>query len=102
MNRWQKDYDFSHEFYCCKCGNKGFNIARRKSSNRAGGHLKKLFCLTCKTEVNFCECNNKYTHNDFLIEFNLGNFDINQNRIQEYGEFKNTHQKEIEAICDKC
>ena len=86
MGKQNRGFDFSHEFYCCKCGNKGINIARRRGQYREQGHLKRLYCIHCKQEVNFCECDSNYTHEDFLFEFKNGNFDEHQNRILTYGE----------------
>lgn len=85
--RSNRQYDFSHDFFCCKCGNKGIQIARKNGRNRAGGHLKKLYCIYCAREINFCECTNTYTHEDFLVEFLNGNFDENQNRIEDSKKF---------------
>ncbi len=79
-----------HEFYCTRCSNKGIPIPRRKGAEREPGHLKKLFCLTCGMETNHAECipNSRYTHEDFLIEYENGNFDENGLRILPYREFK--------------
>ena len=80
-----------HEFYCCKCGQKGLPIVRTAGTEREAGHLKKLYCLYCGTERNFCEINpkaTKYTYDDFLLEFNYGNFDEQQNRKEKFGIFK--------------
>lgn len=64
------------DFYCTKCGNKGIMVARPNSHYREGGHLKKLYCLTCKEETNHCEIRpfGKYTVEDFREEFELGRF----------------------------
>lgn len=80
-----------HEFYCTKCGNKSsFSIPRVKGKERPAGHLKKIFCLHCKKEVNMVECIpwSKYDYPDFELEFNYGNFDENGLRKQSYGDFK--------------
>ena len=84
------------KFYCCKCGNEGIPIRRKNSKLRESGHLKKLYCLNCKKEVNMVECKEftTYTKEDFLLEFKYNNFDENQNRILKYGEFKNKLIKE--------
>ena len=87
MARQNRNFDFSHEFYCCKCGQRGFNVARRRSAYRELGHLKKLYCLHCKREVNFCECSEGYDYQAFLAEFNGGNFDENQNRKETIKDF---------------
>lgn len=78
------------EFYCTICGSQGIPIARQKGRERAAGHLKKLFCLKCNQETNHIECKpfSKYTYEDFLIEFNYGNFDKEGNRVRTYGQLK--------------
>ena len=72
------------EFYCTQCGKKGIPIIRKDSRNRESGHLKKLYCLTCGQETNHVECKifSRYTHNEFLIEFNNHNFTSEGNRIE--------------------
>lgn len=85
-------YVTDNEFYCCKCGVRGIPILRKSGQAREAGHLKKLWCLNCKEEVNFCEINpfsTVYTYKDFLLEFKYHNFDERQNRIKPYGIFKN-------------
>ncbi len=64
------------DFYCTKCGNKNFGIIRT-GKLKEPGHLKKLWCATCKTEENMVEIKQKgsYTLEDFLIEFENGNFE---------------------------
>ena len=59
-------------FYCTCCGNKGIPIARWRGAERNAGHLKKIYCLKCKKEVNHVECKmfSKYDYEDFLLEFN--------------------------------
>jgi len=84
------------EFYCTKCGEKGIPIPRRKGSERNAGHLKRLYCLNCKREVNFCECKpfSKYTHHEFLEEYYGNNFTKDGLRKKEYGLFKDGLIKE--------
>lgn len=85
-----------HEFYCCKCGTKGIPVVRQKGKEREPGHLKKLFCLTCQEQINHAECiaGSKYQYEDFLLEFNEGNFDETFQRILPYGIFKDKLRKE--------
>ena len=86
-----------NEFYCVICGNRGIPICRRKGAKREAGHLKKLFCLHCQKETNFCEIQpftQKYTINDFFLEYKNGNFSPEGNRIMPFGEFKQKLDKE--------
>ena len=50
----------SNDFYCMKCGNKGIPISRPKSLKREKMHRKKLYCCTCREEVNHIECKNSF------------------------------------------
>lgn len=45
----------STDFYCTKCGEKGMPLARKKSRVREQGHMKKLWCIHCKEEINHIE-----------------------------------------------
>lgn len=70
--------------YCCICGNRGIPIQRPPSKPREPGHLKRLYCIYCDKETNHAECRGfgEYTHEDFRIEFENGNFDSEGNRIE--------------------
>ena len=98
-----------HKFYCCRCGNCGIPIVRRKGKEREAGHLKKIWCMNCGMETNHAECcpGTKYTYDEFLLEFQYNNFDEQQNRIQPFGIFKDSLIKqgvdiygEEEVDCD--
>lgn len=85
------------DFYCTCCGRKGIPIIRKAGAEREPGHLKKLFCLYCNDEKNMVEIkgNGKYTLEDFLIEYNNGNF-INGERQLSYKQFiAECRQKEL-------
>jgi hypothetical protein len=75
------------DFYCTQCGNKGIPIPRQPGGERAGGHLKRLWCLHCKKETNHVECRpgTKYTYEDFLLERKYNNFNKDGTRKYEYG-----------------
>ena len=93
-----KTITYDDEFYCTWCGNRQkFNIPRPIAKQRPGGHLKKMFCFKCKKERNFVEVKpyaSKYTYDDFLLEYNHGNFDENGNRKESFGIFKQKIIKE--------
>lgn len=77
------------DFYCTQCGLKGVPILRTAGREREPGHLKKLFCLNCQKECNMVEIKprGKYDLDDFLIEFNYGNFDKEGNRKEGWRTF---------------
>lgn len=79
-----------HNFYCAKCGQRNYSVARVAGKERENGHLKKLWCYNCKEEVNCCEIfpfSEKYTKEMFDLEFQYGNFDEEQNRILPTRQF---------------
>ena len=63
-----------HDFYCLKCGNKGLPIQRGRNLQREKFHRKKLYCMTCKEEVNHVECKNLEDVEVFKDAFNAGYF----------------------------
>ena len=69
-------------FFCTECGNEGIVLRRKEGQYREGGHLKRLYCLYCKKEVNHAEVREigGYNINDFKKEYNLGRF-VNGNRV---------------------
>ena len=84
------------EFYCIKCGKRGMLIPRKAGKGREAGHLKRLWCLNCKTEFNHVEVK-PYTHydiEDFELEREYGNFDEEGNRKMKYGLFRDKLHKE--------
>lgn len=72
------------DFYCTVCGHKGIPIIRKVGKEKEPGHLKKLYCLYCNKETNMVEVrpsNLKYTLQDFLIEFENGNFEGGERKL---------------------
>lgn len=64
-------------FYCTQCGKQGIPINRKKGQERKSGHLKKLYCINCKKEINHVEIKQddlNYTYENFKEEFQLGRF----------------------------
>ena len=78
------------DFYCTQCGTKAIPIWRKASQSREAGHLKKLWCLKCQKETNHAEVRpfGKYNYEDFLIEYNYGNFKEDGTRGKKYTEFE--------------
>ena len=83
-------------YYCTQCGLRGMPIVRMKGKEREAGHLKKLWCLNCQKETNHVECRpfSNYGYQDFMFEFENGNFDENGLRKMTIGELKNKLIKE--------
>lgn len=69
-------------FFCTECGKEGLPIQRKRGQERAAGHLKKLYCIYCKKEINHAEIREigGYDISDFKQEYSLGRF-VNGNRI---------------------
>lgn len=74
---------YNHHFFCTICGKEGIPVNRQEYRLREPGHLKKLYCLNCKREVNHAECieGSKYDQTTFRLEFESGNFDSGGIRI---------------------
>lgn len=67
-------YSNERKFFCINCGNQGIPIMRKSNHYYGKGHLKKLYCLTCKCEVNHLECRNNEEVEEFKINFSEGKF----------------------------
>lgn len=92
------------DFYCTQCGNKGIPIPRKKNAFRESGHLKKLYCIHCKKEINHCEIRpfSNYSYQNFLMEFKLGRFTEDGQRIPVEDLPICTEQKCLCCIDGKC
>lgn len=64
------------DFYCTQCGKYVMTLPRPLCHQRAGGHLKNLYCPHCRVENNTVEVPEKgqYTKQKFLEEFEAGVF----------------------------
>ncbi len=69
----RNSYD-SHDFYCMKCGRKGIPLPRKRGLQHEKFHRKKLYCLSCKEEVNHVECRTYAEKEKFLEDFSNGVF----------------------------
>jgi len=79
------------KMYCTKCGKEGISVPRKNGYYKEPGHLKKLFCIYCKTEWNHVEIKPFYTDynlEDFQLEMKYHNFDENGERIKPYRIFR--------------
>ena len=85
-----RDIGTMSEFYCVLCGRKGIPVWRRKGAERESGHLKKLWCLGCKTETNHVEIkpSTKYGYEQFKEEYEYENFTDDGDRIMPYNKLK--------------
>ena len=84
-------------FFCTQCGKETISIARTKSKQREGGHLKKLYCLNCKKENNCVEIRglfDDYNIEDFNFEFTNNNFTKEGQRKLSYNELVKEVEKE--------
>lgn len=79
-----------HLFYCTQCGKKGIPIAWKKGKYREPGHLKKLYCLNCKIQINHVECveYSDYDSEMFKKEFMSGNFQKDGSRVLPVSQWK--------------
>lgn len=78
-----KTYNASpSRFFCTECGKEGLPIQRKMGQRREAGHLKRLYCLNCKKEINHMEIRDidDYGIEQFEQEYQLGRF-VNGNRI---------------------
>lgn len=65
-------------FFCTRCGKEGIPIPRMQGQERKAGHLKKLYCIYCREELNHAEIKEEgYTYQDFMEDFENGVF-LNQ------------------------
>ena len=79
-----------NDFYCVECGNKGICLPRKNGKYREAGHLKKIYCVKCKKQVNHVEIRSHgdYDLNDFMLERKYHNFDNDGNRKESYKIFR--------------
>ena len=73
-----------HNFYCIKCGKKGIPLARQTGHQRGKFHRKKLYCLSCKQEVNHIECRNEEEVLTFKRNFENGVYIDEANESIQY------------------
>lgn len=76
-----KQYEIS-SFYCTKCASK-IELPRKSSKKREKGHLKKIYCIHCKEDINH------YEVRDNDMDFDLEEF---KTKIQE-GFYNESYKK---------
>jgi hypothetical protein len=91
---------YSSSFYCTQCGScvlKG--LPRKKGAQREDGHLKVMFCWNCNEKHNCVEITDfkgNYTHDEFLVEFERGNFNPDGTRKEPYKKVIADYIAEVE------
>ena len=86
----RKKFNIS-KMYCTQCGQEGVSICRRPNQSREPGHLKKLYCIHCKKEINHVEIRSifsDYNYEDFQLEMKYNNFNSDGNRKEPYRIFR--------------
>lgn len=85
------------DFYCTKCGLKNIPIPRVAGKEKEPGHLKRMFCFHCCSEQNMVEIKprSKYTLEDFWIEYEYHNFNIDGQRIEPWKPFVSRIKQEL-------
>ena len=90
------------DMYCTQCGKKVYSIPRNYGREREPGHLKHMYCIFCKKNVNMVEIRDfgsKYTLDDFYLEFDLHNFNKDGTRKLSWSNFK-THLNNDGGVLD--
>jgi hypothetical protein len=64
----------THDFYCIQCGNKTLPVLRSFASKKERFHRKKLWCCTCKCEINCVEITTLAEKEQFMEEFQDGKY----------------------------
>ena len=64
----------THEFYCLRCGKPGIPVMRKVGKQHGEFHRKKLYCPTCRMELNHMEIRNQQEKEYFLEGFNNGEY----------------------------
>lgn len=62
----------THSFYCINCGNKSYDLPRKRGQLRPSFHRKKLYCPHCKNTVNNIECKTMEEVEIFKEQFKQG------------------------------
>ena len=80
----------SSAFYCLKCATKTA-LPRKMSRMREKGHFKKIYCITCKDEINHLEVR------EFDLDFNVENLkrDIGSGKYNEVNKGIKQQEKGI-------
>lgn len=64
----------NNRFYCLNCGKEGLNVFRNAGHQHKSFHRKKMYCIHCKTELNFMEIKNDEEYEMFKKKFDKGMF----------------------------
>jgi hypothetical protein len=64
------------DFYCTQCTNK-LSLPRKNSKQREKMHLKSIYCIKCKDEINHYEvrdCDHDFVFSNFVEQVQLKMF----------------------------
>lgn len=70
----------THEFRCINCGKAGIPIPRSKGHQHGRMHRKKLYCPTCKCDINHVEIKSVEDLEEFMMNWETG---VYHNEAQE-------------------
>ena len=79
-----------HSFYCINCGQRGIPLSRPQGFKHEKMHRKKLYCVTCKCEVNHVECKTFDEIEEFRNNFTNG---VYKNEAKESLSFVGTSRQ---------
>lgn len=63
--------------YCTQCGNM-VTVSRPMAKQREKGHLKRIYCVNCKKEINHYEVrafDSDFSYAEFMEEIKNGKFE---------------------------
>jgi len=88
----RKKREFSSDFWCINCGNKGIPVMRERGRKREAGHRKALYCITCRTTVNHIETRNEEEARQFREDFDAGLYKEEAKQSIAYASMKEDRQ----------
>ena len=75
-----------HTFYCINCGKPGIPIWRKTAKQKERYHRKILYCPNCKLAVNHIEIKTEAEKEQFIQDFQNGNYREEAEAAIEYAK----------------